>query len=1032
MYNIFICYARKDEKYKDELCAQLRGRTWDVTVWADHKIPPGATWSDEIEQALANCNMALLLISIHFLNSEFIQKEELPKLLARNRGGNLTIIPIIVGACPWKDNPELKQLNCFQCNKKPIAELRKPMQETVWNQISDEIAELIENHRSENIQSGPIITTQRDLFHLPISITPLVGRKEILKELDNALMDSTAAVVTVVAPPGLGKSALIYEWLEPFRKQDCLSQKKVYGWSFYSPVSRSIQTSSAQFFEEALPFFGCVIDRQHPLTDVEKGRKLAAQLREQSSLLILDGVEPLQRGRGMIPDEISDPAMCAFIRDIALNGLPSHSMIVITSRQPIVELQGQNWQRERTNIGSSSHRAHHLIELEPMSSKEGAELLKSLGVKGTRSERFGLSIDMGGNPLALILLAGLLVRYCGGDPASHNCIGGLFDIPELKGFQDENIRARKLAQHMMQTIEDQLKGTQENPPELLFLWVLGLFHRPMSEKEWRVLQERHPLFLDCPSVNENTFNDLISRLSAAGLLAEKKKGSTTWREREWDTHSLVREWFGGRFRNERVDDWKKAHRLLFEYFKKESQNVPSPSLKELEPLYRAVYHGCAAGAYRDAFQVYWVSIHREELAYSTNTLGAYAQDLTVLNGFFSDSRWNHPVEDLADEDKDRVAGIASFCLKSVGRLDAAIAAREAHLEIAKRCENWCSVALAAENLTDLLITKGNLKEAKDHATEALDFGKNCENTRTNASIKWHEAYEIHARLGTVLHRQGKLEEAQGEFETAEKILLDKFHAIKPPGLFSLPGRRYCSLLLTRAKTRQEVEKVLNRLKETWSWYDKGGGQLTTTGEKITWLLDRPLMDLTLGRALMRLDGKKWDAEIIRHLDSAVKGMQDAGNIDQLPHALLARARYYRRKNDRRSDSPDLREALEYAERYGMDLYRVDGYLLEINLKLDDILSMEQNRVRDGNHTDKESILKNARALLGEAEGLVERCNYGLREADLHLVRARLYHYEGNQARASNEVESAVKRMKSIGQWAINQEVKAVQAEICEV
>jgi len=64
-------------------CSSMRPlqRSGEIELWADTRIAPGATWIKEIETALAEVNIAVLLISADFLASEFIASRELPTLL---------------------------------------------------------------------------------------------------------------------------------------------------------------------------------------------------------------------------------------------------------------------------------------------------------------------------------------------------------------------------------------------------------------------------------------------------------------------------------------------------------------------------------------------------------------------------------------------------------------------------------------------------------------------------------------------------------------------------------------------------------------------------------------------------------------------------------------------------------------------------------------------------------------------------------------------------------------------------------------
>ncbi len=87
---LFISYCHSDEQWLLELKKWLKPLEQRdiVTIWDDQRIKAGADWRGEIAKALAAAKAAVLLISIDFLNSEFIRSNELPQLLnaARERG----------------------------------------------------------------------------------------------------------------------------------------------------------------------------------------------------------------------------------------------------------------------------------------------------------------------------------------------------------------------------------------------------------------------------------------------------------------------------------------------------------------------------------------------------------------------------------------------------------------------------------------------------------------------------------------------------------------------------------------------------------------------------------------------------------------------------------------------------------------------------------------------------------------------------------------------------------------------------------
>ena len=95
---VFISYSHKDNKFLDSFLPHLRNfeRNKLIDFWADTKIKPGADWQKEIRDALASALVAVLLISVDFLDSEYIQDNELPPLLSAVEKEGVTILPVIL------------------------------------------------------------------------------------------------------------------------------------------------------------------------------------------------------------------------------------------------------------------------------------------------------------------------------------------------------------------------------------------------------------------------------------------------------------------------------------------------------------------------------------------------------------------------------------------------------------------------------------------------------------------------------------------------------------------------------------------------------------------------------------------------------------------------------------------------------------------------------------------------------------------------------------------------------------------------
>jgi len=140
---IFISYSHKDEKFRDELITSLAGlqRRGIVDVWQDLPVEAGAEWSRSIQDAMNDCDLALLLVSPDYLASSFIQQAEQPKLLLGRQKLQTRVIPIIVRPCRWKSEPVLKTLQALPEEGKAVITFSEETGERdlVWFDIAEAI-----------------------------------------------------------------------------------------------------------------------------------------------------------------------------------------------------------------------------------------------------------------------------------------------------------------------------------------------------------------------------------------------------------------------------------------------------------------------------------------------------------------------------------------------------------------------------------------------------------------------------------------------------------------------------------------------------------------------------------------------------------------------------------------------------------------------------------------------------------------------------------------------------------------------------
>lgn len=122
----------------------------------------------------------------------------------------------------------------------------------------------------------------------------LFGRAQELQLLDEAWAIRNCRILNFVAQGGTGKSALFNHWLRTMQSDHFRGAGRVLAHSFYSQGTGERVTSADQFINFALGWFGERDFEQRSPWD--KGKRLAQLVNEHRTLLILDGLEPLQEG----------------------------------------------------------------------------------------------------------------------------------------------------------------------------------------------------------------------------------------------------------------------------------------------------------------------------------------------------------------------------------------------------------------------------------------------------------------------------------------------------------------------------------------------------------------------------------------------------------------------------------------------------------------------------------------------------------------------------------------------------------------
>lgn len=765
------------------------------------------------------------------------------------------------------------------------------------------------------------------------NVKAFVGREDIMELLQTTWQENSCNVLALSAWGGTGKSSIINKWLDSYADTNSSKPQKTYSWSFHNQGDTGKkQSSSSEFIDHALKFFNnkqSIFSSEH-----QKATHLATLIGAQRNVLILDGLEPFQYSAND-----SDDVMRGKFRDAGLKALlhqlsiKNEGLCLITTREALDD-----------EFCSQEAVINH--SLENLSEKDSVQLLRNKKVQGSDEALILATKDYGHHAFSLTLLGNYL---------SEQNIQDRSGLPTLDGIHTQ----AEAIFGLMSAYEKYLDA--HHPQALALLYVMGLFDHDVK---------RDVLDMLLTEVDDsNSFCDALRKLRRPGQLNKATRLLQSVdlinidEQDKLSCHPLTREHFGKNFRRDYPNSWLKSHSKLFEYYK----NLPEKELpdteEEMEPLFAAIKHGCAARLHEQVLNdVYWPRIKRGDEHYSTKKLGAFSSDLAALSHFF-DETWHTLAPELGEKHRASILNWAATRLRALGRLREAVEPMQAGMDIYIKNNQLKYAASVASSLSGLQLIQGDIDKAIQTAEQSIEL----------AYADNDEFWQMAARttLADALHQAGKPQEAQNLFKEAEEI---QQHAYpETPQLQSLWGFRYCDLLLCN----NQWEEVQTRCEQTLEWLKNQTSNAS--------LLDPALDQLSLGRAYLQqailagwtiedVDGDETNEPNLamqqaqEWLSKAVTALRNAGTADHLPRGLLARATYFRHQQQWQAAQADLQEVLDISQQGGMYLHLTDFYLESARLELS-----QNNKKAAKKHMDA-------------AQALINKTNYKRRQAELDVMQ----------------------------------------------
>lgn len=141
---VFISYSRIDEKARDRLHLFLEPAVQSgiISVWDDKLLNAGDEWNVKIGEAISRATVAVLLVSTDYLASDWVSKQEAPRLLDLMKKGRLRIVPLLIKPCSWQQISWLRNIQLFPSDANPITIQPRTAQDRLFKQAAEQIVRL--------------------------------------------------------------------------------------------------------------------------------------------------------------------------------------------------------------------------------------------------------------------------------------------------------------------------------------------------------------------------------------------------------------------------------------------------------------------------------------------------------------------------------------------------------------------------------------------------------------------------------------------------------------------------------------------------------------------------------------------------------------------------------------------------------------------------------------------------------------------------------------------------------------------------
>jgi tetratricopeptide (TPR) repeat protein len=790
-----------------------------------------------------------------------------------------------------------------------------------------------------------------------------IGRETDLGDLDRLAKDAKVRVVAVTGMAGLGKTALIVNWLKKYGGAETRQVKGLFYWSFYA--NRGV----ADFLAKLIEFAVKDLRVPEPMGEESRVARAVRLIEAVAMLIVLDGMEVMQQepasaGHGVLLNDddrantdarrrenagqgtVLDDDLRAFLDEACR--CEHAGLIVLASRCLVFPDMAEH-------LGSGFHQ----IDLEGLKKTDGAALLEGWGVRGTDEDRTEIATGLQGHPLALRVFAGALATQHHGDPTR-------FWRAVVLGTNDPlHMKLRRLL-----SFYDRQMGAQRSA----LMGIISLFNVAVLETViLRLARTTRRLKAIFKSSDDASLRNHLEGLHQEKMLTREYVEAGA----EYACHPVLRDYFGGVLLRVNPEVGVEAAGLLTG---QRGRSTPK-TLDQMEPVLTAIDLLLDIGYFKEANSLYSARFENGRLFFELPAphIGARCAEKFVAG----QERQRECEKQLGPDGLWFYLNEAGLLEASAGECMSALSYFKDAVELSRSKLDDASLCHTLRNQGEVLINLGRLSNAREALNGACKIARQiCPPGGRFSREAFLELRDSLAAFGYAVGLTGSPAGAMAAYVEAHEIQT-RIHGNRTE-LDGLNGIQWADFVLRLgdlARTRRSTEANIGIC------------------ERKKWTDDVARCHWVLGRLDLLEDQFPTAAE---HFKKAEDTFRHGCVFMEIPRVLLARSELHRRRKEWDEAVRCVEEALAIVGPRGLLLLQADGLVLRGRITLD--------RASDPNARNCDMAVRDGKAALT----LARQRLYAWAERDAHALLFAAYDALDNSDEADGHrraLENLDKRLK---------------------